>query len=150
MTAQKIGALLGTAELDALSRKARRLAQLQRVFSRCATHPLTHASRVSDYRAGTLFVTADNAAVATKLKQLAPSLLSNIQKREPEITGIKIVLQVKDVTTERNDGPLPGKPRIENIEVFRELAHKLPDSSLKAAVDNLVRRHGRRRPSDGQ
>lgn len=142
--ARKIGALLDTPELKPLARKAQRLAELHSVFLDCAPAPLCRASRVRDYHAGTLYLSADNAAVATKLRQLAPSLLLSIRKRAPEVTVIKIALQVREVTPR-----LAGKPRthaggIENVEVFRALADKIPDSPLKAAVSRLVRRHGRR------
>ena len=145
MPARKIGTLLGAPELKALSRKARHLAELQQAYLSCVPRPLTRASRVADCRTGTLCVTADNGAIAAKLKQLAPSLLSNIQKREPEVTGIKIVVQVKDVTPGRFSAPTVNRARIENIGVFRELADRLPESDLKSAVSALVRRHDRAR-----
>src|SRR5690242_16616865 len=94
---QKIGALLGAGELRTLSRKARRLMELQQVFLDSAPPSLARASRVKDYRTGTLFLSAENAAVAMKLRQLTPSLLLKIQKREAEVTGIKIAVQVKEV-----------------------------------------------------
>ena len=148
MAARKIGTLLGAPELNALSRKARRLATLQELFLRCAPPPLARGSRVADYRTGTLFLTADNAALAAKLKQLAPSLLLNIRKREPEVTGIKIGVQVKEVTPGPRDTPASRPRGIENIDAFRALAHTLPESGLKSAVIALVRRHGAKRSGD--
>jgi hypothetical protein len=140
--AQRIGALLGAPELRTLSRKAQRLAELQNIFLDCAPAPLGRASRVRDYQAGTLYLSADNAAVATKLRQLAPSLLLAIRKREPEITGIKIAVQVREVTPGATTKTQPGRIALENVEVFRALAEKLPESHLKSAVAKLVRRHG--------
>jgi len=147
LPAQKIGALLGAPELAALSRKARRLAELQQVYLNCAPHPLAQASRVADFKTGTLFLRADNAAAATKLKQLAPRLLLNIRKREPEVTGIKIAVQVKEITRKPDADPEQKHAGIENIGVFRTLADRLPESALKTAVKALVRRHGGRRQS---
>ncbi|MGQ0525062.1 MAG: DciA family protein [Betaproteobacteria bacterium] len=145
MPAQRIGALLGAPELRTLSRKAQRLAELQHIFLDCAPAPLGRASRVRGYQAGTLYLSADNAAVATKLRQLAPSLLLAIRKRVPEITGIKIVVQVREVTAAAASKPQPARIALENIEIFRALAEKLPESQLKSAVAKLVRRHGRGR-----
>ena len=145
MPARKIGSLLATRELQALSRKARRLTELQQVFLDSAPRSLSRASRVKHYQAGTLFLSAENAAVAVKLKQLAPSLLSNIRKREPEITGIRVAVQVKEVAdepqTKRHKRPLGT----DNIEIFRKLAETLPESGLKSALAALVRRHERQR-----
>jgi len=146
--AHKIGTLLGAPELQALSGKVRRLAELQQAYLSCAPHPLARASRVADYRTGTLVIAADNGAVAAKLKQLVPRLLVNIRKREPEVTGIKIAVQVKDITAGLQSQPGTDIPRIENIEVFRELAHRLPESGLRSAVRTLIRRHERRRSDD--
>jgi hypothetical protein len=142
---QKIGALLGGRELQALSRKARRLMELQQVFLDSAPPALSRASRVKDYKTGILFLSAENAAVATKLRQLAPSLLLNIRKTEPEVTGIQIAVQVNDVTYARQK--TSRKPRLsaENIGVFRKLSDTLPESELKSALANLIRRHGDKR-----
>ncbi|MGQ0749908.1 MAG: DciA family protein [Betaproteobacteria bacterium] len=140
--ARKIGALLEAPELKSLARKAQRLAELHSVFLDCAPAPLCRASRVRDYRAGTLYLSADNAAVATKLRQLAPSLLLSIRKRAPEITGIKIAVQVREVTARPAAGSRTSATGIENVDIFRALAEKLPESPLKAAVSRLVRRHG--------
>lgn len=145
MPAQRIGALLGAPELRTLSRKAQRLAELQSIFLDCAPAPLCRASRVRDYQAGTLYLSADNAAVATKLRHLTPRLLLDIRKREPEITGIKIAVQVREVTPGAATKPQSGTIGLENVEIFRALAEKLPASSLKSAVAKLVRRHGRGR-----
>jgi hypothetical protein len=146
---QKIGALLGAGELRALSRKARRLMELQQVFLDSAPSSLSRASRVQDYQTGTLFLSAENAAVATKLRQLAPSLLLKIRKREVEVTGIKIAVQVKEITETPQSTPEKGGLSAENLRVFRELLDSLPDSlphsELKRALRNLIRRHEPRR-----
>jgi len=142
---QKISALLGARELQALSRKARRLMELQQVFLDSAPPSLSRASHVRDYQTGTLFLSAENAAVATKLKQLAPSLLLNIRKRELEVTGIRIAVQVKEVTEQPQSKSKKRPLSSENIGVFRELSEALPNSKLKSALANLVRRHERRR-----
>lgn len=145
MPPQKIGALLGAGELRALSRKARRLMELQQVFLDSAPPSLARASRVKDYRTGTLFLSAENAAVAMKLRQLAPSLLLKIQKREAEVTGIKIAVQVKEVTDRPQSKPEKRGLSAENVGVFRKLSDRLPQSELKCALANLIRRHERRR-----
>jgi hypothetical protein len=147
MPAHKIGSWLASGELKTLAGKAQRLTELQQVFFDSAPPSLAQASRVKNYRAGTLFLLADNAAVATKLKQLAPRLLVNIQKREAEVTGIRVEVQVKGsdyVTSGKiKNSSLP----IDSIEHFRKLSEAIPDSALKSALTNLVRRHGRRNPN---
>lgn len=145
MPAQKIGSLLATRELQGLSRKARRLMELQQVFFDSAPRSLARACRIKDYRTGTLFLSAENAAVATKLKQLAPSLLLNIRKREPEVTGIQVSVQVKEVTNEPQSNSEKRPLSTDNIANFRKLSETLPESGLKAALTTLIRRHERQR-----
>ena len=144
MPARKIGALLAAPELKSLARKAQRLAELYSVFLDCAPAPLSRATRVRDYQAGTLHLSADNAAVAAKLRQFAPSLLLSIRKRAPEVTGIKIAVQVREVTPRPPRESRAHAGGIENVEIFRALAERLPDSPLKTAMSRLVRRHGGR------
>ena len=144
MPAHKIGSWLASGELRTLASKAQRLTELQQVLFDSAPPSLAQASRVKNYRAGTLFLLADNAAVAAKLKQLTPRLLVSIQKREPEITGIRVEVQVKEsgyeIPAKIKNSSLP----IDSIEHFRKLSEAFPDSALKSALANLVRRHGRR------
>jgi hypothetical protein len=146
MPAQKISSWLASGELQTFSRKAQRLADLQRVFLESAPPSLAAASRVKNHRAGTLFLLADNAAVATKLKQLAPRLLINLQKRVPEITGIRVEVQVKEPPIKLRTGITKRPLTAETIENFRKLSDALPASPLKSALTGLVRRHRQSRP----
>ena len=147
MPAQKISSWLASGELRTLSSKAQRLTELQQVFFDSAPPSLAQASRVKNYRTGTLFLSADNAAVAAKLKQLAPRLLVTIQKLEPEITGIRIEVQVKGSQREPQARIKNSSLTTDSIEHFRKLSEAIPESTLKSALANLVRRHGRRNPN---
>src|SRR5438045_1125876 len=95
MPLHTIGNLLGaTDELKALAAKTRRLQELQKLYFASAPRELASLSRVKNLRAGTLFIAADNSAVAAKLRQLAPTLLASLCKSEAEVTGIRIEVQV--------------------------------------------------------
>jgi hypothetical protein len=139
MTAHKIGEILATTgHLKALSRAAERLAELERLLLSAAPRALSEATRIKSFRAGTLVVSADNAAVASKLKLLAPQLLIQIRDREPEVTGIRVEVQpapgARPRKTEKRD--LGGAA----ITEFQSLAAGLADSPLKSAVERLVQR----------
>ncbi len=144
MPAQKIGdLLLQSSELRALSRRAQYLAELQRAVLGAIPRPLASATRVRSLRSGTVFLAADNAAVAAKLRQLTPRLLEHLQKREHQITGIRIEVQVtmqqiRPGKTSRNQGL---DSRI--LTDFQRLADRLKESPLKRAVTRLVQRHKR-------
>jgi len=138
---QKIGDVIANSgNLTALARHARRLIDLQQLLLEATPSELAAASRVTDLKAGTLVVLADNAAVAAKLRQLAPRLLKHVQKQQLEVTGIRVDVQVKthkikaeDEVTKR---PLPP----EAIQELEGLAETLAPSPLKNALDRLVAR----------
>jgi hypothetical protein len=141
MPLHTIGKLLSTTEeLQALQARTGRLLQLQTLYFRSAPRELATSSRVKSYRAGTLFVFADNSAVAAKLKQLAPRLLGSIRKIEADVTAIHIQVQVRDI--QRTYEPIKTTLTPQAIEEFDALAARVTDTDLKLALANLVRRHG--------
>ena len=142
MATRIIGDLLtATEELKTLSAGTRRLRELQKLYFRSAPRELAGSSRVKSYRAGVLCVTADNGVIATKLKQLAPSLLAAIRKGDGDITAIRIDVQVRGIRTparaQNSKKGLPG----EVLSGFEALAGEVADDGLKLALANLVRHH---------
>ena len=139
MAAHKIGEILAaTGQLKTLSRAAHRLAELERLLLSAAPRALSKATRIKSFRAGTLVVSADNAAVASRLKLLAPQLLLQIREREPEVTGIRVEVQ-----------PAPGAVRRQSqkrvitddaLSELQSLAEGLPESPLKRALNRMVER----------
>lgn len=144
MPTQKIGDLLtAPGELKTLSGKAQRLLRLQQFFFDAIPPALAQASRVKNYREGTLFILTGSAAVAAKLRQLAPRLLVFIQQQDSQVTGIQISVQVMK---SQNNVRMQSKKEmlsIDSIEKFKILSEEVPDSPLKSALANLVRRHSR-------
>src|SRR5215211_2846757 len=133
--------LVATDELKALSSRTRRLRELQTLYLGSAPRELAASSRVKGCRAGTLFVWADNAAVAAKLKQLAPRLLAAICENEPEITQIRIEVQVGG---RDRGGPYKSRKTpltAATIERFDELARAMPEGELKSALARLAAHH---------
>jgi hypothetical protein len=140
---QKIGDVIANSgNLTALARHARRLSDLQQLLLEATPFALAAASRVTDLRAGTLVLLADNAAVAAKLRQLAPRLLKHVQKQQAEVTGIRVDVQVKTHKIKDEDEvtkqPLPA----EAIKDLGGLAESLPPSPLKSALDRMLARRG--------
>jgi hypothetical protein len=142
MPLRDIRNLLGaSSELAALREKTQRLLALQRAYVDCTPVELadiTKASRVGYLKAGTLYLLADNAAVAAKLRQLLPRLLPIFRKLEGEITGIHVDVQPKSppissATSMKKDG-LP----IDYIEQLELSAKSIANPSLKSAVTNLM------------
>ena len=147
MPLRDIRHLIGaSAELEAVRKKAQRQATLQKAYVDYTPVELALASRVGYIKAGTLYLLADHAAVAAKLRQLLPRLLPKFSKLEPEVTGIKVEVQVKTppqdlrVNLKKNDLP------IDSIVYFEKLSHAVSNPDLKLAITNLVRKRPRTRP----
>ena len=143
MPTQRLSALLAGGTLGPLCDESRRMRELQRIFFDSAPPPLARVTRVKALRAGTLYLSADNAAVAAKLKQLAPRLLTAIRERAPEVNGIRVEVQVTATADELRKNTRKTALSIETIENFEKLAAAMPDSDLKSALGALARRHRR-------
>ena len=132
-----------TAELQSVRKQAQKQAVLQQAFvdyTPVELAFLSQASRVGYIKAGTLYLLADHAAVAAKLRQLLPRLLPVFRKLEPQVTGIKVELQVKGApdgsarATQKKD--LPS----DSIEYFDKLSQSVSNQELKSAITNLVQK----------
>jgi hypothetical protein len=136
---QKIGDVIArSGDLTAVARHARRLDDLQQLLREATPSALAAATRVVDLRAGTLVVLADNPAVAAKLRQLTPRLLKHVQKQQPEITGIRLGVQVK---THKIKAEHEVTRRALPPEAIRDLARletALPPSPLKSALNRWL------------
>lgn len=141
MPAHKIDFYINSSDsLRSFAREARRIAELQQVFLKTAPPSLTQGCCVKQLRAGILSLLAENAAIAAKLKQLAPRLLVAYQKQEFEITSIRVEVQVKEAAQDPAAGRVPKRLSAESIENLKQLAAGLEDSPLKRALASLAAR----------
>lgn len=138
MPAQHIATLLAASgEFQRIAREARRLAELQQVFLDAAPPEFARVCRVKSCRAGTLVLWADNAAIATKLRQIAPRLLTAFKKQVAEINGVRVEVQVKiGPGGARNRASRRTLP-VEIIEQFSELAERTADPGLRSALTHF-------------
>jgi hypothetical protein len=140
---QKIGDVIASSgNLKALARHARRLSDLQQLLLEATPPALAAATRVTDMKAGTLVVLADNPAVAAKLRQLAPRLLKHVQKQHAEVTGIRVDVQVKTHKIKAEDDVTKHSLPPEAIKDLGGLAEALLPSPLKTALLRLLARRG--------
>ena len=143
MPLRDIRNLLGaSSELAALREKTQRLLALQRAYIDCTPVELaeiTKASRVGYLKAGTLYLLADNAAIAAKLRQLLPRLLPVFRKLEAEVTGIRVDVQPKSPPTGPSASSNKNELPIDYIKQFEEAAKTISNPDLKLAVTNLMR-----------
>jgi hypothetical protein len=142
--AQKIGDVIArSGDLKALALHARRLSDLQPLYLETVPSSLAAASRITDLKAGTLVILADNPAVAAKLRQLVPRVLKHLQNQQPEITGIRVGVQVKTHKIKAEDDVTRPSLPPEAIQDLGQLAAAMPPSPLKAALGRMLARRGR-------
>ena len=145
MPVQKIGDVIAASgNLRALSEHARRLRDLQHLLFEAVPPALAGASRVANLKSGLLVILADNAAVAAKLRQMAPRLLSHLEKAQIQVTGIRVDVQVKAHKIKAEDDVTGKGLPPDAIQKFSRLAEKLPASPLKSALSRLAVRGKRR------
>ena len=151
MTSYKVNSylnLLGkTPEYKNLFSLAQQLCENQLTFSRLIPAHLAPHCGLSQISNGRLTIMAENGAIASKLKQISPSLLLKLQELGWEVTAIQILVQAHYIA--KNTKPLADKGYIKKkIKLSRagkdclnQLAATLPDSELKNTIQCFVRKH---------
>jgi len=143
MHSHRIGLLMHSLRgLDAILVHVERLAALERLYVASVPGELARRSAVAYEHQGTLVVVADNGAVAAKLRHLAPRIVVGIVKSVPEVTSIRVEVQVKEPAPARRGRP-QAKIGPQGLEHLGALRDSLADSPLKAALNRLVSRQQR-------
>jgi hypothetical protein len=123
-------------ELRQISGKVRQLLALQVHYEKIVPLSLLRSSRVLHIEEKILTLAANNSAVAAKLRQMAPELVTQLQLHGAEVTGIQVRVQVTLT---------PAVNIVKNKSVsnrgkqqLSELADTLPESPLKSALHRLA------------
>ncbi len=139
MSEKRVGLLIDTLpELQTLNQKTRQLMALQSVLVDVLPGDLATSVSVALVKAGELTLSAENGAVAAKLRQMAPRILIKLRQLGHEITGIRLQVQVR-----MRDNPLPQKqislsPRAR--DAINLLSERIETSPLKTALKRFGRR----------
>lgn len=135
--AQQFKSLLsGSQELRPLLTKAMALSALQRHFMAVAPPRLAQSSQVLSLQSSTLSIAVGNAAVAAKLRQLAPELVVMLQNRSCEVSRIHVKVQVS--FNHSQPVPTPRKLCKTARDALDGLSQALDDSPLKLALKKLA------------
>ena len=97
---------------------------------------LAQSSQVLGLQSGMLSVAVANAAIAAKLRQLAPELVVMLQNRGCEVSGIRVKVQVsfnrsQPVSTPRKLGKTAR-------DALNEFSQTLDDSPLRLALKKMI------------
>jgi hypothetical protein len=124
-------------KLKRLALATRQLVWLQHQYRSIAPPSLVQGSRVLRFENSLLTLAADNGAVASKLKQLAPQLISSLRTRGCEVTGIQTQVQVNPTPPVHHTSP--RTVGVQGRIALDELAHELPEGELRSALERLAR-----------
>jgi hypothetical protein len=146
MAPEPIAKLLGaSAELQSVATRLAYIKRLQRRYRTLVPEELAQASRVCAIDGTTLVILAASGPVAAVLRQLAPRVLEGMRdaarnsrkhSTDQDITGIKVEVQVKQVTAR---APFRARAELPK-EKLEEVARKLSDSPLREALQRICRR----------
>lgn len=121
---------------------ARLLVRLADLYQQIAPAHLAQASSVANYKSGIVVLHASNGAVASKLRQMAPTLVRELAKRGLECTGVQVKVQARPATAASK---LPTLKPL-SARTSRELtalSDALPASPLRRALEHLLERSAR-------
>ena len=79
---------------------ARLLLRLTRLYQTIAPAHLAAASHLANYKSGIVVIHATSGAVATKLKQLAPTLADGFSRKGIECNGVQVKVQARESGTQ--------------------------------------------------
>ena len=151
MTSYKVNSylnLLGkTPEYENLFSLAHQLYADQLIFSKLVPAQLAQHCVLSRTSNGKLTIMAENGAIASKLKQISPSVLLKLQELGWEVTSIQILVQAhnfaKNTKTLAGKGYPKKKLKLSQTgkDCLSRLATTLPDSELKNTIQSFVKKH---------
>jgi hypothetical protein len=141
LVTQQLKSLLNSSqELQPLLAKAHTLSALQsHIIAVAQPHlALYEQVQVLSLHLGTLSIAATNAAIAAKLRQLAPEMVAKLQHRGCEVSGIRVKVQVSFDRGQRN--PTPRKLSKTAKNALKDLSLNLDSSPLKSALDRMAQK----------
>lgn len=118
---------------------ARLLMKLAGFYETIAPLHLRQGSSLANYKSGKVVIHASNGALATKLRQMAPTLAEEFSKRGVECSGVEVKVQAREIPRQSitsTQKPLSAKTGRE----LAGLAESLPESSLRNALQTLLAR----------
>ena len=125
--------------LARLASHAQRLLQFQRSLEAALPAALAAHTRVANFRLGKLFIHATNGAVAAKVRQLGPSLASELSNKDAKVTQIEVRVQARNPVPPRQMHKRPDLPGNKQKQGLTNLARELPVASpLKRALERLL------------
>ncbi len=136
-----------TPEYASLLSSARQLHEAQSTFFKLIPAQLIPYCRMGRILDGKMTVLVENGAIASKLKQISPSLLVKLQQRGWEVTAFQILVQAHNSAGNsrpfKKQGHSKRKLKLSQTgkECLSQLAATMPDSELRNTLELFVEKH---------
>ena len=125
----KLGSLLPTVE-QVVQLQAACEQQLPSLFNSC---------QVMQLREGTLHISAPNAALATRLRQVLPKLQQGLREKGWGVEQIRLKVQLMPTQPAPSPASEPRVLSSSAIASFASLASQIEESPLRDALQNLLK-----------
>ena len=135
---QRFNTLLTQPELITLTARNKEAEAAQKIWEAIAPDNLASLSRAGSIKNRQFTVFAVNNAVAAKIKLLIPSLLIQLEKRECEVTAIRVKVQVK--SRPKATIKIPRTLSSNAANSLKSLAQHLGESPLATKLNSLARK----------
>lgn len=119
----------------------------QIAFSKIIPSHLAQYCSLGKVSNGKLTVMVENGAIASKLKQISPSLLPKLRELGWEVTSIQILVQANFYSRNKNSivSQENTKKKITlspaGKDCLRQLIATMPDSELKETIQSFIKKH---------
>ena len=121
-----------------LAAHAGHLQKLQRLFVAAVPVALAQACRIANIKLGVVFIHAENGAIATKLRQIAPSLCEDFRSGGEQVTEIRIKVQPLDAAPQHVPRPKAAVLGSAARDSIARLSDTLPDGPLRQALGKFI------------
>jgi len=118
---------------------ARLLVRLAALYQEIVPSHLGQASSVANYKSRVVVIHASNGAVATKLRQMAPTLLATFTQRGCECSCVQVRVHAR-LDPEAARVPVQKPLSVRTTQELAALSDSLPLSPLRTALENLLAR----------
>jgi hypothetical protein len=95
--------------------------------------PTNGLARITDIDGPTATLIVDSSAAATRVKQLQVKLVRSLAEQRPEVTKLKVKIQVATVTQSRKRADRTPMP----AAFLAKIAEDMQDSPLKSALQEI-------------
>ena len=127
-------------KLRQLSTQVQVLLALQRIWETVAPANLAGVSHIGKNDAGEITIYCDNGAVATKLRQLLPTLAEALRGKGVAVANLQVKVRAQALPVQMR---APHKREIgrAGLDNIARLSDELEVGELKSALDHLLARH---------